>query len=613
MARVSSDQQVEEVRLRSDIVDVIGTYLPLKKAGANFKALCPFHNEKTPSFHVNAARQIFRCFGCGRGGDVFRFVMLYENVPFPDALRRLADRAGVALREAGPRERKSRETRTWMLELHADVAAWYAHNLWEEPDGAAARAYLESRAIPREWAGEWVVGCAPPRWDGLLSWATRAGWSIEQLAQAGLVMPSSEAAGRSYDRFRGRLMFPIADDQGRIVGFSGRLLDPDAKEAKYVNSPETPIFVKGRLLYGLQRARRAIIDAKRAIVCEGQIDVIRMQMCGFPNTVAPLGTAFTEAHAHILGRLADQVVLLFDADAAGRSAALRSFESLLSTSVEARVARLPGGHDPDSLLRGERPEVVGDLVDRARDMVDYLLDLLMEEHDVGSVTGRLRITEEAVGFLSRIEDPVLRDASVARVALRTGLRRDALEQRLETQRRPRRSRDAPEPEQRDPGPFDAERILLRLLLTREEIAGELAAELAEVELSDRPAGRLLATAQGLWRDNRWDGHGSLLAAARDDPDAQDLLAALLLDQPAGEDPRRAARDCLDTIELGRLRREKEAVKRRIAELNADPGAADEVRTEQHRLVEIVRRERALSPLERNVRAFPPLDRASRRS
>ena len=602
MSPLSSEQQVEEVRLRSDIVDIIGSCLPLKKAGANFRALCPFHSEKTPSFHVNPARQIFHCFGCGRGGDVFRFVMLYESIGFPDALRRLADRAGIALREAGPRERKSRETRSWMLDLHAATAAWFQRNLWEDPAGAEARAYLDSRGLARKCAEEWTLGYALPGWDALVSWATRAGWSIDRLAQAGLVVPSSERGGRPYDRFRGRLIFPIADDQGRVVGFSGRLLDPEAKEAKYVNSPETPIFVKGRLLYGLHRARRAIIEAKRAIVCEGQIDVIRMQTCGFLNTVAPLGTAFTEAHAHLLGRLADRVVLLFDADAAGRSAALRCFESLLATPVEARVARLPPGHDPDSLLRSEPPEAVGGLIDGARDMVDYLMDLLMEEHDMASVSGRLRIAGEAVGFLALMEDPVLRDAALARIALRTGISREALEQRLASQRRPRRPRGEPAPERLAPAAFDAERILLRLLLTREEIAGDLAPEIHEADLSDRPAGRLLRTALRLWRDNRWDGHASLIAAARDDITAQDLVAALLSEQPEGEDFRRAARDCLDAIELARLRREKEAVKRRIAALSADSAAADDLQTEQKRLAEIVRRERAISPLERNVRA-----------
>jgi DNA primase len=306
---------VDQVRHACDIVDVIGGYVPLKKAGARYKALSPFNKEKTPSFFVDPSKQIFKCFSSGHGGDVFKFLMLMENMAFPEAVRRLAQRSGVVIPEGRPEDTQARSRREELLALHAAVAAWWQKLLHADPAAEPARAYLKSRDLGSDLANEFGLGFAPEGWDATLTWARQAGYSPEALETARLIATSE--AGKRYDFFRGRLMIPIHDEAGQVVAFSGRLLDPEAKAQKYVNSPETPIFVKSKILFGLNRTKRPIIEAESAILCEGQIDLMRCWQKGIRNVVAPQGTAFTDQHARTLKRLAREVVICFDADRRG--------------------------------------------------------------------------------------------------------------------------------------------------------------------------------------------------------------------------------------------------------------------------------------------------------
>ncbi|HJT45304.1 MAG TPA: DNA primase, partial [Chthoniobacterales bacterium] len=283
-------ETVEQIAAANDIVEVIGTYFPLKRAGANFKALCPFHQEKTPSFHVSPQRQTFHCFGCGVGGSVFRFVMEYEHVDFPSAVRKLAGRVGIPIVEerASEEDGRQHENRRSLLKLHAEAAEWFQDNLLKRDFGEPARKYLKSRGIERQVAKDWQLGFAPDSWDALLKWAVARGYSRPQLLQSGLVKPRDEErpSGDIYDRFRARIMFPICNDVGEVIAFSGRLLESDAQAAKYVNSPETPLFQKGRVLFGLHKTKRALIEANCAIVCEGQLDLISLFEGGIKNVVA---------------------------------------------------------------------------------------------------------------------------------------------------------------------------------------------------------------------------------------------------------------------------------------------------------------------------------------
>ncbi|MGZ5003254.1 MAG: DNA primase, partial [Chthoniobacterales bacterium] len=337
---------IEQIAAANDIVEVIGSYFPLKRAGASYKALCPFHQEKTPSFTVSPQRQAFHCFGCGAGGNVFRFVMDYEHLDFPSAVKKLAARVGITVieeRSFSASDDRQHETRKTLLQLHAEAAEWFHENLMKRDWAKPARDYLKNRGIDKEIARNWQIGFAPDSWDAFLNWALEHGYRRAEIAQSGLVKPRDENRpdGEVYDRFRGRIIFPIHNDVGEVIAFSGRVLDKESEGAKYLNSPETPLFRKGRILFGLHKTKRPLIEANSAIVCEGQLDLITLYEAGITNVVAPQGTAFTEDQARILKRFVSEVVLCFDADAAGQKAAERSLESLLENDLLVRIAEMP--------------------------------------------------------------------------------------------------------------------------------------------------------------------------------------------------------------------------------------------------------------------------------
>ena len=274
MAGLVSPATLEQIRHASDIVDVIGGSLPLKRAGANFVALCPFHKEKSPSFNVNPHKQIFHCFGCHKGGDVFRWVQDYENLSFPEAIRRLAERAGIVLEfDQNPAQDQTRHLKETLLQMHEQIAQRWQNALTNEASGQIARDYLAKRGVAAEGVKLFRLGYAPEAWDDTVNWAKSKGYDLTAVEQGGLII-RKEGTDRFYDRFRGRLMFPICDEQGRVIGFSGRVLDPEAKAAKYVNSPETPLFTKGKVMFGLDKSKRALLDANSVVVCEGQLDLI---------------------------------------------------------------------------------------------------------------------------------------------------------------------------------------------------------------------------------------------------------------------------------------------------------------------------------------------------
>src|SRR5437764_8746309 len=323
-------ETIEQIAAANDIVEVISSYFPLKRAGANFKALCPFHQEKTPSFHVSPQRQTFHCFGCGVGGSVFRFVMDYEHVDFPSAVRKLAARVGIpVIEERGPIGADDQvEARHILLQLHGEATAWFHENLIKREFAEPARKYLKQRGITGEIAKRWQLGYAPDEWDAFGGWARAQGYDTRELITGGVLKTKDENETHrrqsAYDRFRDRIMFPICNDIGEVIAFSGRLLKDEEGAAKYLNSPETPLFRKGNVLFGLHKSKRALIEANCAIVCEGQLDLISLFEAGIANVVAPQGTAFTETQARTLKRFVNEVVLCFDADRAGRQAGDRS-------------------------------------------------------------------------------------------------------------------------------------------------------------------------------------------------------------------------------------------------------------------------------------------------
>jgi len=478
MAGTLSPATRERIRAASDIVDIIGSYLPLKKAGANFVALCPFHKEKSPSFNVNPHRQIFHCFGCHKGGDVFTFVKEYENIGFMDAVRRLAERAKIPLEfDQTPGELQSRHLKDQLLEIHEQITQRWQNCLLNEAGGQLARDYLAKRGVSEEAVKLFRLGAAPDAWDDTVNWAKSKDHDLALVEKAGLIIRKEET-GNYYDRFRGRLMFPICDEQGRVIGFSGRVLSGDEKTAKYVNSPETPIFTKSRVFFGLDKSKRALLDAGFVIVCEGQLDLIACFMGGVQNVVAPQGTAFTADHARIIKRYVDEVVLCFDSDEAGQNAAVRSLDHLLESGLAVRVAVVPAPHDPDSFIKANGGEAFHELIEKAEGYFDYLLNRLCRLDDANTDKGRNAILRGMAEAVHKTGNIVLVDKFAQKTALRLGVSSDAVRaefSKFKGQGSGFRMQESEpdesmvEPEIETPRPSDKEFWLLKLLLLHDDL------------------------------------------------------------------------------------------------------------------------------------------------
>ena len=439
MPRIAQET-VEKVAAASDIVEIIGSYFPLKRAGTEFRAICPFHQEKTPSFFVSPSKQSYYCHGCGAGGAVFQFLMQYENIEFPEAVRRLAARAGIPIieDEIDAEEEAKQSLRKRLLRLHFEAAAWFHSNLLRTQAAAHARSYLKDRGINIEIAKRWQIGYSPNAWDALVSWANRAGFTKEELVESGLVKAREEGNPRSniYDRFRDRLMFPISNDIGEVIAFSGRILRPEAKGGKYVNSPETPLFSKGSILFGLNQSKRFVANARQAIVLEGQLDLITSFEAGIQNVVAPQGTALTERHAALLRRFADEVILFFDADSAGQKAAERALEILFGAGLQVRLGELPPGEDPDSLIRKLGGDAFRARVDIAEDFFDFQLNRNLTTAESKTTAARVAFARKMSQYIGVVPDPVLRETLISRLATRLTIPRDALQQMIRSRARP---------------------------------------------------------------------------------------------------------------------------------------------------------------------------------
>jgi DNA primase len=584
-----SPETIQQVIGATDIVAMIGGYAPLKRAGARYRALCPFHREKSPSFYVDAGRQRYHCFGCGKDGDAIRFVMEYENLDFPSAVRRLAERAGIAVVEeqggAGQGEdRHSGEQRQRLLALHAEAADWFHRKLMKTRGAQVARDYLKTRGLTAEVARRWQIGYAPPEWDALLQWARGRGYTPEEILLSGLAKAKDEEAAaapnaqtRMYDRFRDRLMFTICDDSGRPIAFSGRVLAADAKAAKYVNSPETPLFTKGKVLFGFHQSKRAVLEAGFAIVCEGQIDLITAFEAGVTNVIAPQGTAFTDKQAHLLGRHVEEVVLCFDADAAGQQAAERSFPVLLENNFTVRVATMPPGEDPDSLIRGKGVEAFTERIAAAQDFFDFQIERLSKVFDLNTPRGKSQFSRRIAESVGLMTDAVLRDAVVAKVTARLGIAPEAF--RVLLKRAPRANRAESTPDLRggeqtesderaataaassfEPPPR-AVAHLLCLALENAEARAWMQAQPWRDQLPAVPGGELLArTLAGDFQPEDTASVNVFLSTL--DPVEEAYLSGLLMDKPFPQ-PMAVARDCWLGLEKASLQERIGALQSRM--------------------------------------------------
>ncbi len=413
-----SDNAVEEIKNRLDIVEIVGDYMQLRKAGTSFKAPCPFHQEKTPSFFVSQDKQIWHCFGCGEGGDMFSFIMRIEGMEFPEALRFLAEKAGVKLEHRHDDGQKSEKRR--LLEVNRLAAKLYHKILLESPKAEAARAYVRKRALTDETVEQFMLGFAPDSWEATMSFLTERGFTEQEIFKAGLAVKSERGTGQ-YDRFRGRLMFPIRDLQGEVIGFTGRIMPgPDGKDPegpKYVNTPQTLVYNKSRALYGIHLARQAIRQERTAVVVEGNMDVIASHQAGVRNVIASSGTALTDEHLNVLKRFADRLVLSFDGDMAGENAARRGIDSAVAAGFSVRVLRLPdgAGKDPDDCIRKDVALWKQAIADAVPYMAWYM-EMASERTDFGDAESKRQSSDELLREIAKIPDPVERSHWIAKAA-----------------------------------------------------------------------------------------------------------------------------------------------------------------------------------------------------
>lgn len=413
---------VDEVRLQNDIVEVISQYVPLKQKGSSYFGLCPFHNEKTASFSVNSEKQFYYCFGCGAAGNVFSFLMEMENCDFPEAMKRLADRAHIALPEPEKNAQAiaAEQLKQRLFDIHTTAGRFFYDCLQSE-EGKEARAYLQKRQMDPRIARKFGIGYSPERYDALFKHLKEKGFSVSDILKTGLVLENKDGKGY-HDRFRGRLMFPIFDVQGRVVGFGGRILAKG--EPKYLNSPETILFSKSRNLYGLNFAKAA--RKRELILVEGYMDMLSIYQAGFHNVVASLGTAFNQEHARTLKRFADDVILLYDSDEAGTNAALRAIPVLVKNGFRVKVTQVPDGKDPDEFIKAKGAAEFSKLLINAVHYISFEIACIQRKYNLKNPEHRVRFATEAAEILAKLDSEIERNVYLGEVSRVTGVEEEAI-------------------------------------------------------------------------------------------------------------------------------------------------------------------------------------------
>ena len=566
------EEKINEVRERADIVEVISSYVSLKRAGANYQGLCPFHAEKTPSFNVSPARQIFHCFGCGVGGNVFSFLMRLEGMSFGQAVKAVGARYGFEV-EDKPFDGRARERarrRELLLRVNELAAEFYQNVLFQSPEGKRGLEYLQRRGYGMEAARHFRLGFAPDRWDALAAYLQGKGYDPEIGRQLGLLRPGKND-GRDRDFFRNRLMFPVVDSSGAVVAFGGRALADETP--KYLNSPESPVYHKGRTLYGLGQARSAMGRAGEVIIVEGYFDLLAVAGAGFENVVATCGTALTSEHAVLLQRHGKKVALLFDGDSAGWKATLRAMEILLGADVATTVITLEDGADPDSFIQEHGAQAFAERVAQARPVFEVFMERTLREAGLERES-RARAAESVAEKISLLASPVKRELYLQELSERVGVSVQALAMiGRERSSSPRMTAMAPR-QSREDIPLKNQQWLLRLLVLDGDLRQRLEAEGAERYFADPD---YLTTAE------------QILACGADDKALAELLEGAELSEnqrrivqealrgdvaPLAEDRERIFQDCCQATETQRLKKRSRELTREIveAEKNGDIAA-----------------------------------------
>ena len=558
----------DKVKTQADIVRVVGEYVRLKKAGQNFTGLCPFHSEKTPSFAVHPVKQIYHCFGCGVGGDVFSFIMALEKCEFPEAVRLVAEKCGIPIPKRTPRspeEAQENRQRSALQEIHQQAAAFFQRHLHETPEGSIARAYLEDRGLDEKTMRAFALGYAPSSGDALLR-ALRGKFQEKPLEAAGLF--SRDQSGRMFDRFRRRIMFPIASESGKIIAFGGRALGDDMP--KYLNSPETPIYSKSTVLYHLHAAKEQMRKLDYGVLVEGYMDVIGVARAGVANVVASCGTSLTEPQVKLFGRSTHRAVVNFDPDSAGQAATERSLMLLLEQGFDVRVLALPAGLDPDKFIKERGADAYRAALEKAPPYLDYLIERA-RQMDLSSGEGKLRALNFLMPYVQRVPNRLLRSEWATRIAADLRIEEPVLREALRKAAAERKDKVQPKPELIAAGPKPAERRLLRMLAESEDLRGPLAEAIAHESLHNGLetekifAALLAAAASGQPLD--------LAPLAQSLSERDSRLLYDILFEPAAEATPEEAASCLAVLRRRKLESELSAVQRKI---EASP-SGDELR------------------------------------
>ncbi|RMF89224.1 MAG: DNA primase [Nitrospinota bacterium] len=557
-------QVIDEVRSRVDIVDLIADYVSLQPSGENFKGLCPFHQEQTPSFVVSPRKQLFHCFGCGAGGNVFHFLMRYEHLSFPEAVSLLAQRAGIPLPRPSHRPSQEEQRKEIFYQLNTSVTEYYQHLLQHPTLGRRGQEYLRQRGITAQVISTFRLGYAPPRWDTLVKYfVEEQGRSPSLLQTGGLIKPRPQGKG-FYDLFRDRIIFPILDLQGRPIAFGGRALESD-QLPKYLNSPETPLYKKGEMLYGLYHARQAIRRLGYVLVVEGYFDLLTLWQAGIENVVATLGTSMTRRQAHLLRNYTREIVLVFDGDQAGKAAAFRGNTLLMEAGINVRLLVLPAGTDPDTLIRTQGKEAFLHLLDQALPFIEHLIR--HGEHRWNSIQDKLRYIHTLLPLIAKVARPMEQMEYLSLLAEKTRVSEHLLHQELRAYTRARASRgqpsstlpSSPKPSLPSTVTPNVEKDLIQLMLEDPTLIPRVQKEVSPEEFTDREWGEMACLLFAL-AEKGVEATPAQIIDLFPRPQLRERASQLLMRQLPLEHRDQLLEGCLSMMRDRRVKREQEKLK-----------------------------------------------------
>jgi len=561
MAGRIPDNILDDILSRINIVELISNYVPLKKAGRNFKASCPFHHEKTPSFMVSPDRQIFHCFGCGESGNAFKFLMRYERLEFPEAVELLAKKAGIQLPKISVQESKTASLSTQLYKINELAAQYYEQNL-NGPVGVNPREYLLKRGISEETMKAFRLGLALDRWDGLSTALRAKNYNLSLLEKAGLIL--AKEGGGFYDRFRNRLMLPICDIKSRVVGFGARVLDDSLP--KYINSPETPLYVKGRNLYGFHLAKDSIRDKDFVVIVEGYLDFLIPYQVGLTNIVASLGTALTSDQARIIKRYTPNVVMVYDADAAGELATLRSLDIFIEEEMNVRVVSLPKGFDPDLYVRKHGIQSLEEKITNAANLFDYKLQVLKSRFDFHKIEDKAKIASSMLETIQKIKNAVLRSEYIKKLAQDLDIREEALLEEIRKIGSPKSYTGFSEgvPKRASPPIYPTEKLLIKLMLEENELMDYIRKNLEPADFQDERACRIVSILFELVEQGKIVEPASLMNRISDDFSAQVVCESMFLPESLSHEQKETvAMDCVRRLKSERLKLKKQSLHEQI--------------------------------------------------